>query len=54
MSGLELGIKGAELYDNNFSGFKHRIFWIEGWGGKKNLLKISIFTMVNSIIAVML
>jgi len=39
MSGLELGIKGAELYDNNFSGFKHRIFWIEGWGGKKKPTK---------------
>ena len=30
MSGLELGIKGAEFYENTFSGFKHRIFWIEG------------------------
>ena len=35
MSGLELGIKGAEFYHNDFSGFKHRIVWIEGWGGKK-------------------
>ncbi|MGD1911119.1 MAG: right-handed parallel beta-helix repeat-containing protein [Rivularia sp. (in: cyanobacteria)] len=39
MSGVELGMKGAELYDNNFSGFKHRIFWIEGWGGKKKPTK---------------
>lgn len=39
MSGLELGIKGAEFYDNTFSGFKHRIFWIEGWGGKKKPTK---------------
>ena len=39
MSGLELGMKGAEFYDNTFSGFKHRIFWIEGWGGKKKPTK---------------
>ncbi len=39
MSGLELGIKGAEFYENTFSGFKHRIFWIEGWGGKKKPTK---------------
>jgi hypothetical protein len=39
MSGLELGIKGAEFYENTFSGFKHRIFWIEGWGGKKKSTK---------------
>lgn len=39
MSGLEVGIKGAEFYENNFSGFKHRIFWIEGWGGKKKPTK---------------
>ncbi len=39
MSGLELGIKGAEFYENTFSGFKHRIFWIEGWGGKEKPTK---------------
>ena len=39
MSGLELGIKGAEFYENTFSGFKDRIFWIEGWGGKKKPTK---------------
>lgn len=39
MSGLELGMKGAEFYENTFSGFKHRIFWIEGWGGKKKPTK---------------
>ena len=36
---LELGIKGAELYENSFSGFKNRIFWIEGWGGKEKPTK---------------
>jgi hypothetical protein len=39
MSALELGIKGGEFYENTFSGFKHRIFWIEGWGGKKKPTK---------------
>lgn len=39
MSGLELGMKGAEFYENAFSGFKHRIFWIEGWGGKNKPTK---------------
>lgn len=33
MSAVEVGLKGAEFYENNFVGFKHRIFWIEGWGG---------------------
>ena len=39
MSGLELGMKGAEFYENTISGFKHRIFWIEGWVGKKKHTK---------------
>ncbi|MBW4595866.1 MAG: hypothetical protein KME46_23940 [Brasilonema angustatum HA4187-MV1] len=35
MSAVEIGLKGADFFENTIDGFRDRAFWMEGWGGEK-------------------